>query len=423
MIKVIPFNGLLYNKEKVEIKDVIAPPYDVITPEARQKFHNASPYNITHLILPDEKNTDTDRDNKYTRAAGYLDELIKNKIIVQDTDKCFYVYSQRYEAEGMVKERLGFIGLLKIEDFGASNVHPHEHTFDKPKQDRMRLIQETRANLSPIFALYPDAANDIRKIFLKNINPDAPYFEVTDKDNVIHKLFKVSDKKVLDNITALMRDKEIFIADGHHRYEASALYRGYMRKKDNEPKEEKPYDYVMACFVGLSDDGLTILPTHRLIKTKIETAFLSDKLKQFFYVESMPDIEHAIQEIGKSQEICFGMYYSHKLFILKLKDKNTLEGFMRDAPRIWQELDTAVLNKVILNTIIGIKDKEEIEYSHSAKEAIEAVNGQKAVMCFLLRATTACQVQKAAVSGVRMPEKSTFFYPKLLSGLAINRLE
>ncbi|MFH1776862.1 MAG: DUF1015 domain-containing protein [Candidatus Omnitrophota bacterium] len=422
MSNIIPFRGFLYNKQLVKIEDVAAPPYDVITAEERVNLIRKSEYNITRLILPEEKN-DSDIVDKYVQAARQIHRWTDNKIIVKDQDPSFYVYTQDYEYKGEKKIRLGFIGLLEIEELSNKNVYPHEYTFDAPREDRFKLLAETKTNLSPIFALYTNDQGEIRRLFFENINRECPYFEVFDENNVRHRLWAVSDRVVLDKVVSLMQDKEIFIADGHHRYEAARMYYEHRRRTDKKGQDTNRYNYVMMCFVGLGDEGLMISPTHRLIKKDVDLSELNRQLKDYFNIDEKRDLKDMLNELAACADIAIGMYSLQGFFLLRLKDQTVLADLMQDVPAIWKKIDTAVLNKVILEKIINvsIKDRESIEFSNLAEKAVKSVDEGKSKVCFFLNPAKSSKLQEIAISGERMPEKSTYFYPKLLSGLVINR--
>lgn len=252
MADVKPFKGILYNRKKVDVSRVVTPPYDVISDDMQARFYRNDPYNIIRLILGKEHKGDTKKNNKYTRAKSFFHKWLKSNILTRDPRPSIYVYLQEYLDSGEKKTRVGFISLMRIEDPKKSGVLPHEYTLRKPKEDRLKLIASVRANLCPIFSLFQDQDNIINKIIKPFIKSKEPLFEI-DLNGVVHKLWRVDDIKIISKIRSGMRNKKIFIADGHHRYEVSLLYRNLTREKSNVKKSAQNADYVMMYFTNMNE--------------------------------------------------------------------------------------------------------------------------------------------------------------------------
>ena len=283
MAEIIPFKGILYNVSRVSMEDVIAPPYDVITPEYREALYMQSPYNIVRIDFGKEEPEDNDADNKYTRARGYLEEWIEGGIFVRSEKPSFYVYEMAYSINGVKKRLLGFLGLLKLEELGKGSVYPHECTHSKPKQDRLRLMRACRANTSPIFSLYKSSERGIATVLAK-ISLTKPCIEVADIAGDVHRLWKIEDTDEIEVIRQELQGKAVFIADGHHRYETAFEYYKEMSAKET-PTSERPFDHVLMFLANMHDEGLTILPTHRLLREVPDD--MSEIFSEFFDIQSV----------------------------------------------------------------------------------------------------------------------------------------
>ena len=435
MPQIEPFKGILYNFKKINIANIVAPPYDIISPHMQDDLYRIDEHNIIRLILGKEEPKDSARVNKYKRAVQFFKRWLKEKVLVQDKTPSIYVYGQEYFHETKRKKRIGFIARMKIEDPRESKVLPHEYTFAKPKEDRLNLIREVKANLSPIFTLFQDGDNKIRPI-LKSALKTKPVFDV-EFEGVRHILWKLDKEALIKKIQALMGDKDIFIADGHHRYEVAVIYRDEMRNKTGQrstvhgPRKNKGYDYVMIYFSPLNQEGLTILSTHRLVKgINIDIEELLEQLKVYFYIKTFKAANHLFQKMAsaKKGEYAFGMYSKNKIFyLLKLKENVPLVDVIKeDKSKEWKRLDVSVLHGLIFDNILDLREKvrneECIVYTRDPDYAISEVDKGNCTLAFFLNPTRVSQVRAIAKIGDRMPHKSTYFYPKLLSGLVINKL-
>lgn len=450
MPQIEPFRGILYNSKKVNISTVVAPPYDVISPEMQDELYLRAECNIVRLILGKEEPSDTSvipapakagkagiqkLNNKYKRAKRFFDLWIRKNILIQDRLPSLYIYSQEYRYENKKKTRLGFIARMKIEDPATSRVLPHEYTFSKPKQDRLNLIREVNANLCAIFTLFQDDGKRVEKI-LKTVLRRKPIFDL-EYEKVRHRLWRLNNRALIRAVQSAMRDKEIYIADGHHRYEVALLYRDEMRKKDHRlqtaGRRQKPkgYDYVMMYFAPMKEEGLTILSTHRVVKNiYMDIEDFISRAGDYFYVKEIGSIKQLLKRMSsaKKGEYVFGLYLKNKKFyLLKLKNEDILDNIIKgNKSREWKRLDVSILHSVIFNHILHLKEKiqdeDNIIYTRELDFAKKEVDKEGYDAAFFLNPTKVSQVQDLARRGDRMPHKSTYFYPKLLSGLVINKI-
>ncbi len=443
MVKILPFNGVFYNKEKVRnFSKVMTPPYDIISKEAQDRFYQTHPYNCIRLILGKDFPGDTEFNNKYSRANAFLNAWVKNEILKHDGEESVYAYEQRFSYKGKKYVRLGFIALFKLEDLEAGRIYPHENTLPKPKQDRLSLIRATAANLEPIFALYVDEDEKIPRLIKQNIKRK-PIAEARDMFGVQNKLWKISAKAVVNKIVKEMTNKQVFIADGHHRYEASLKYRNEMRTKAQKSTGDEPYNFIMMYFANTFDKGLVIMPIHRLVlnldlKEKIN---LENRLVDCFDIEEMKFAKKDEMQARKKLlrwmsksgegEHFFGMYLrgENKFSLLKLKNEKVIEKYIgADKPKEWKKLDITILHSLVIKEILGITDKDieaenAIKYVHNDDEAFDMVKEGKYQIAFFLNPTKIEQVTALATKYEKMPQKSTFFWPKLLTGLVMYKME
>ncbi len=294
MAKIKPFRGILYDRKKVNIAKVVTPPYDVISATMQDRFYRRDQFNIVRLALGKKDKNDTPTNNRYTRAGKALDNWIKNRIFIKDKNPSIYIYTQEYLNKGKKRTRVGFIALMKIEDPKKSGVLPHEYTLAKTKEDRLSLISKTEANLSPIFTLFKDRQNKVSKILKRFIKSKSHLFTIK-TEGVTHKLWQMDEKNDIEKIQFHMRDKKIFIADGHHRYEVALTYKNMMLKRK---KFKKSYGDIMIYFSSLSEsENLTILSTHRVINNieRFDETKILNKLKKYFYITNAKSVERCME--------------------------------------------------------------------------------------------------------------------------------
>lgn len=436
MAKIFPFNGVFYDKNKVgNLSKVMVPPYDIISKADQENYYNTHPYNCIRLTLGKEFAEDSALNNKYSRSGGFFNSWVKNGLLAQDEDESIYAYEQRFKYKGKKYTRLGFIALFKLEELEAGRVYPHENTLPKPKQDRLELLKSTAANFESIFSLYQDPDEKIARL-IKKSTKRKPLIEVRDRSGIMNRVWKMSEKSVIGKIMKEMLNKQVYIADGHHRYEAALKYRNEMRSHSQKSTGDEPYNFIMMYFANIYDKGLVIMPIHRLIlnlnlKEKIN---LENRLVDYFDIEeikfskSKEDASRKklirLMSRSKDGEHFLGMYIhgDNKYCLLKLKSEKLVEKYISlDKPKEWRKLDVTVLHSIVIKEILGITEKDiegenAVKYVHNDEEAFDLVKEGKYQIAFFLNPTKVEQVVAVADKYEKMPQKSTFFYPKLLTG-------
>ncbi len=419
MLVIRPFKGIVYNRDKVgELSKVVAPPYDVISPEKKELYYSLHPYNIVRVILGKDIPGDTAENNKYTRAARYFREWLTQGILKREDTSSIYVYSQEYLIQKRKIRRKGFVALMKLEEFDSGVIFPHEKIFRKPQEDRLKLLQSCRANFSPIFSLFSDPHCQIDRL----LDIGEPLFKFEDLEGVRHELFAIRDKESINLICSLMRDKKLLIADGHHRYLTALKFR---EKFKMDPSAPPGIDYTMMYFLNTESGSVTILPVHRLIKglspdklLKLETRLNELFLKKILKDYSAPlweVVDKILYERGE-KEPTFCMYTEKgKCFILIPKSEYSFKETVRSA--ILDEILKYIFDQR------SLKDGKYINFIPSTQEAIKRVEKGEFQLAFLLPPTTVHEIKKIAFSGKCMPPKSTYFYPKLFSGLVMRDLQ
>lgn len=428
MIEVIPFHGLLYDtKVAGPLIEVTAPPYDVISPSLQETLYQKNPHNVVRLILGKESSTDSEMDNRYKRSAETFRKWREDKVLVRDTQPAFYLYSQEYEFEGERFCRTGFFARVKTEAFSKGNILPHEFTLSKAKTDRTRLLNECHANFSPIFGLYSDSEGKIDSLLDDDDNLES--LSAIDDGTVVHRIWRLKNSAVCQEISKQIRDKKIYIADGHHRYETALAF-----AEANEGKVDD-CSHVMMFLTNMDSDSMSIFPIHRVAKSPEpfdQESFLK-KAGEFFDITpwSGPldgaEVKSRLQELGKDQ-ITFCAYMGKdNTFILKVKDPKNVVPLLDDSePEDMQVLDVTQLHAILFRHILKIDTREKsgqqhVSYKVSSEEGMELVDSGEYNVAFFMNPTLIGQVRRLAEKGVRLPQKATFFYPKLLSGLVINK--
>lgn len=434
MVEVKPLNAIVYNQGKVDMDDVIAPPYDVILDDYREELYKRSPYNIVRLILAKGSKDLSDRDNRYDEAKNNFLEWLDHKVLIKLEKPCILYIVQKYTTEqGRKIERKGFIARNKIEDFSTKKILPHEFTMGGPKEDRLNLTKKCEANFSQIFMVYSDAEQQIEKAVDLT---QKPFIDVTDDQGVQNVVYKIEDEETLALIEKVMQDKTLLIADGHHRYETAMNYRNYL----NEQGKGRPdSEYVMSYFTNLDDENLLVFPTHRIITKWIEPYVLLDKVKKYFDLQEFEfnglsikivkeKFLQAIEDENQKQ-ISMGLYMKNvnKFYLLKLREdvSSILEEY--EVPDVLKKLDLTVLHKVLITKEFGFTEEEQmaqdgIIYIKQESEAFDLIDSGRAEASFIMAYPKIKDIKEISEAGYRMPQKSTYFYPKLLSGIVINPL-
>jgi uncharacterized protein (DUF1015 family) len=430
-----------YNKNCVgNLAKVTTPPYDVISKEEQDELYDIHPYNLIRLILGKNYQGDTDLNNKYSRASAFFKSWLKNDILKKDEEPSIYVYEQKFMHKNKKISKLGYIALFKIEEFEAGRIFPHENTLAKPKTDRLDLLRACSVNFEPIFSLYADEKNKITKLLKKAVKRK-PIVEVKDKQKVFHRLWKISTKSVLNKIIKEMANKQVYIADGHHRYEASLKYRNEMRNRAQKSTGEEPYNYIMMYFTNVYEKGLVILPIHRLIKNLNlkDVIKLLNSLQEYFQVIEIKFTKNSEKSArrklmknisqAKEGEHYFGMYINgfNKYFLLKLKNEKAADKLIdHSKPKEYRKLDVTLLHNIVIKHILDIQDsgiEDAITFVHDDDKAFDMVKSGKYKLALLLNSTKVEQIIAVANKYEKMPQKSTFFYPKLKSGLVMYKMD
>jgi uncharacterized protein (DUF1015 family) len=441
MAEVAPFRGLRYNLDKIpNLAEVVIPPYDVISLQEQELFHRINPYNMIHLELGMVQPGDSDERNAHTRAADHFQRWRQERVLIRDEQPSIYYYELDYSVHGLPRQtRYGFICVLRLEDFGAGGVRPHEKTFQKVKDERLGLMRACHANLSPVFALYADPTREVDRS-LRAERETEPVAAFSDRQGMEHRLWKVSDLEVLQHVRSLLQDKEIFIADGHHRYETAINYRNIERKRFPNAGPKASFEYIMMYLSNLSQGGLTILPTHRLLRhmDRWDPKPFLDRAREFFDISSYgigregeAAWRGALEAGRERKEIVIGFYCrkADAYYLLKTEKEpvsSCLAG--KDIPRVLRDLDVVVLDQVILRHLMGLSESflgssDNIHFKHDLDETLSQVHGQNYQAAFCINPTRIDQVQEVASAGLIMPHKSTYFYPKVGSGMVVHSLE
>jgi uncharacterized protein (DUF1015 family) len=442
MAEIAPLRGYRYNREVVpDLAAVVTPPYDVISPAAREIYDRRHRYNMVRLILGHREPGDTEEHNWFTRAAEELRAWREQGILRRDPHPALYDYEIDYsEPPGLTKTRRGFICLVRLQEFSHGSIRPHERTFAATKSERLKLMCACNANLSQIFALYPDPA-DVVGEQLRVGREEGPAMAFADEAGSRHRLWRVTVPEVIKEVAALMGGKPLFLADGHHRYETALAYRELMRAKYHDRGEKASFNYVLMYLASMNQDGLTILPTHRLFG-RLPEFHLSSFLEaagRYFEVERFPFdtarreqvLESFLEALrGAGSRHFVGLYTAEAgaFVLLKLRADSDSRAWRDHLPRPLHHLDVVVLTELVLKRLLRVDEKtlddeRQIHYSHDGREAVRLVDSGAYQVAFLINPTRVEQVQEVASAGLIMPHKSTYFYPKVIDGSVLHLLD
>ena len=440
MAEIHPFRALHYNPSRIQdLSKVVTQPYDKISPEMQSLYYGSSPFNLIRVIRGLIHADDNPQDNVYLRAAQCFREWIENRILVSDSEPAIYPYDQEYEVPGRPgskKVRRGFIAVCRLEDYSERIIHPHEETLSAPKTDRLELLKVTRAHFGQIFVLYGDPNGQVESLLAEAVC-QKPWKQVTDEYLTLHSVWRIIEPQAIQRITAAMADKKLVIADGHHRYETALAYRDFCRSRG---VSDIRTEHVMMTFVRMEADGLTILPTHRVVHSlpAFDWAEFLAKARSIFDAEEFlaqgEDSNWAsrflkvLARAGREGPT-FGAYAGRgKLALLRLRGDFNVDGVLDDLPPTLRRLDVMLLHRLVLQQILGIdrqavREEKNLTYHREFLAAAGAVDKGEAQLCLALNPTPVEAVRDNALAGLTLPQKSTDFYPKLLSGLAIYWLD
>lgn len=432
MADIHPFRALRYDLQRVSAQQVVTQPYDKITPAMQERYYAASPYNLVRIILGRHEPGDDASNNVYTRAAADARQWRAEGIFRRDSEPSIYVYSQTFTAPlGSKFERRGFIALGRLEDYSAEVVFRHEQTLSKPKADRLDLLRATRTHYEQLFLLYEDSG-EIASL----LTPDStPAIEVADEYGVAHKVWQISDPGVISSVQKKMRDQKLVIADGHHRYETALNFRNECRAAAGTGSNpQAPYEFVMMTLVNMNDPGLLVLPTHRVVHSldSFSVDEFQKKASQFFAMEQIDPATVAeqattlLREKGRNGTALLAVTASRAFLLHSPKAAGT-KFFAGLSPR-QQALDVVQLHKCLLERVLNlseesIRNQQNLSYLRDPSEAMDQVRKGAANIAFLMNPCPVAQVRDIALAGEVMPQKSTDFYPKLLSGLTAYALD
>jgi len=437
MPEIQAFRGLRYNLAQVgSLSDCIAPPYDVVGAELQDHLYDLSPYNFLRLELNKTQPDDDDSNNAYTRAARIFRTWKNEGILQNEPDPAIYVYHQEFDYRGHTFVRKGFMACVRLKRFGEGNIYPHEETHAKAKDDRLKLTRATQANLSQIFGLYPDPENDIQAILESEIS-SVHGLEATDHLGVVHKMWPVTDINVIAEVSGMISSKDMFIADGHHRYETACNYRDELAAKGDLPPDH-PANFVLTMLVGMNDPGLLVLPTHRLLHgvPAMTTTELHEKLSPFFDcdvvakgAESTGSVWAELERLDEQQVMALYSKASNEWTRLTCKPE-AMERMQAIAPNQseeWQGLGVAILHALILDDLLGLKSHPNPTYVHLVQEVIDGIDGKLEdnldyQLAALVMPASIADIRDISMNQERMPAKSTYFFPKLVCGLVVHPL-
>ncbi|MEA2372704.1 MAG: hypothetical protein QOH12_3098 [Solirubrobacteraceae bacterium] len=416
MAELKPLKALHYDPAVAgDLADLVAPPYDVIDADQREALVARSPFNVVGIDLPLG-------DDRYTDAAALLEHWKSEGVLTTDSDDALWALTQDYTGpDGDARTRRGFFARVRVTEYGPGRIRPHERTHPGPKEDRLRLTRATQANLSPIFSLYSDPDN-LAWTALEPHTTGAPWGEVTDADGTLHRIWRVADPDAVAKATEALADTELLIADGHHRYETARVYA-------EEIGGEGPHRYVLMCLVALEDPGLTVFPTHRLVRglDSARQEALGQAIKDDFEIARVTRDEIAPPPGGGPLELGYIDSHFRQPYRLTLKSQEIADAALPEMSDAYRRLDVGVLEALLLKRALGLTDDDishlnGFGYARDVDQALDLIDSKAYDAAFLVRPTPVEQVREIAATGQNMPPKSTYFFPKVLTGLVFNPL-
>lgn len=440
---IAPFAGLRYDLDAIGLlSDVVAPPYDVIDPDLQESLYRRHDANVVRVILNRPEAGDG-ADSKYERAADFFRAWQANGILRRDPALAFYVYNQQFQYDGQTIVRRGFMGRVRLQKFGEGNIYPHEETLPKAKVDRLKLIQACRTNCSQIFGLYPDPTNEAQDL-LQQAATSVPQIDATDHLGVKHSMWVVTDADVLVKVGQWMRDKPMFVADGHHRYETACNYRDYLIERDGKIADDHPANFVMTQLVSMNDPGMIVLPTHRLLRgtPRFSSDQIIERLRPMFDCQKIGsglDAAAAVwqrMESENRQGLLALWAVGDSQWVLCDATSGAGEAIRRLAPGQsdrWRSLGVSLLHRLVIDDLLGAAGHPKPTYVHQVDEVVQGLRGEATLsenesdepfsLAALVMPAGVSDVEAISLNRERMPAKSTYFYPKLLSGMVFHTLD
>lgn len=434
MADVQPLRAIRYVSEKIgDLGQVVTPPFDVISPEAQERYYTRHPYNYIRLELPKDEPGDTTLNNRYTRAAATLAEWRLEDVLRQDSAPRYYMYQQRFTHDGTTYTRTSLMARVRLEPWSAGVILPHEYTHSKAKDDRLQLVRACAANFSPLMAMYDDPQGRMRRLLAPYAA--SPEITITDEENEEHRLHPITDADQIALIQNFFAERQLYIADGHHRYETALNYREEIRQQRKEIHPDDAVNFVMMALIDTDDPGFLVLPTHRLLfglNPYAISALSNEDLGQYFTVRELDITEMSqatLKQLAQAAEEnpSFVLSTAQQRWLLSLNEQGKRRMEESGHSEAWNKLDVAVAHTLVLEAVLGLSLEDitagkYIRYTRDAQEALQAVQTGDAQATILLNATPVKQVRDVAKADDRMPQKSTYFYPKLISGLVMNPL-
>ncbi|MDO9532963.1 MAG: DUF1015 domain-containing protein [Deltaproteobacteria bacterium] len=440
MAIIAPFRGLFYNSAKVpNLTEVVTPPYDVIRPAERQAFADRHPNNMVHLILPQADPGDDRLNNRYTRAGALFRQWEKDDVLVRDEAPAFYYWETEFQHAGHTYTRGALAALVRLEPLSGGSIKPHEQTFSAAKADRLELFKASQANFSPIFSIYPDPADRVASL-LKGARPDTPLMDFKDTMGYVQRLYRITEAEAVKGVHRAFLEMPLFIADGHHRYETSLNFQKLMKQRYPQASPEAPFNYTLMYLSNMFDPDLLILMAHRLLGgprlKNLEESWVMGRLKEYFEIVSLPAahefgegyedfLQQTLAEVPAGESAYVVLGFGRKAWRLILRPGVRQTVLARQMHPALAQLDVAVLNYLIFEKVMGLDaqaqdDQETCKYTSKISEVVAAVNQGEARLAFLLNPTRIEQVQEVATAGLTMPRKSTYFYPKVMTGMILS---
>jgi uncharacterized protein (DUF1015 family) len=433
MVRIAPFRGVFYNHKKIrDLAKVITPPYDVISPEEQEKLCRKSPYNFVRLDLSREP-------DGYAAVAELLQSWQAEGVLKRDEVPAIYFMVQRFSLKGgETKERQGFFALTQLQDFTSGEIRPHEKTLDGPKEDRLKLMLASHAQLSPIFALYAQAKPTVNRMLAGSVEGVAPFIEVEPDGGGSCRLWRITDPELIRTVQREMQDQHLLIADGHHRYEATLNYRNQLRNEHGQWSGREAFNYIMTYFANLNDENVIVLPTHRLVRGYVPQPFLQleESLQKYFYIEPYPKTPEgktwflkALKSSAKKHRVVGASFKRDpRYLILRLKNKRIMQRLAKELSAPLRELEVTTLHLLVLEHLLGMSAEQQvsgeaIRYSQDEDAVLQALEKEDYQAAFILNPPKVEEILAIANNGETMPQKSTYFYPKLISGLIVNKID
>ena len=436
MVVIKPFKGIIYNKDKINsLDDVMSPPYDIISEKMQDELYKKSQNNFVRLILGKQFENDTDKNNRYTRAKKEYHEWLEKSVLTLMDNPSLFPYQISYDIEGKQKKMNGFFTLLQL-DKKYTLVKAHERTLSKPKADRLDLMRATHSNLEPIQLLYIDPENTLQKL-IKNYISKNPLISVKGYDDFTHELWNISDEQTISKITDFLSNKILFIADGHHRYQTAINYAEEQMKETKITSEDAAFNYQMVILVNMYDKGLEILPTHRLLHLpdNIDVTKVISEMEKYFSITKTPidsssHTNEIVQEIKikikKPNSQSFAWCFKETYYTFILKDHTIMNTLASDRSDTWKNLDVSILHKILIEHGLGINQdtlEDHVKYTRDDNEAIDLLKQGNFNSSIIMNATKIDELKAIADGGEHMPQKSTYFIPKMLSGLVMYHMD